>query len=184
MRKIIYHVATTLDHFIAHEDHSIDGFLPEGEHVTDYIAQLQQYDTVIMGKRTYTFGYQYGMKPGDAPYPHMMHYIFSKTLQFDTEVINEKVNIIRGQEIEFLQQLKQGEGTDIYCCGGAAFAAFLLDNQLIDQLIIKLNPVLFGRGIPLFADSTHFKTLPLTLLDSKTYSNGVLLLTYQLDYPK
>ena len=179
MRKIIYHVATTLDNFIAHEDHSIDGFLPEGEHVTDYITQLQQYDTVIMGKGTYEFGYQYGMKPGDAPYPHMMHYIFSKTLQFES---NEKVKIIRDQEIEFLQQLKQTEGTDIYCCGGAAFASFLLENQLLDKLIIKLNPVLFGRGIPLFANSETFKTLPLTLLDSKTYSSGVVLLTYKLNY--
>lgn len=182
MRKIIYHVATTLDHFIAHEDHSIDGFLNEGEHVTDYLAHLQQYDTVIMGKSTYEFGYKYGMKPGDAPYPHMRHYIFSKTLHFEDKP-NEKVHLIRDQEIEFLQGLKQTEGTNIYCCGGAVFASFLLENQLIDELIIKLNPVIFGKGIPLFLPIEKHKTLPIKLLDSKTYANGVLLLRYQLLYP-
>lgn len=181
MRKIIYHVATTLDCFIAHEDHSIDGFLNEGDHVTDYLAHLQQYDTVIMGKGTYVFGYNYGMKPGDAPYPHMQHYIFSKTLEFEDES-NEKVKIIRDHEIEFLQQLKQTEGSAIYCCGGAVFAGFLLDNQLIDELIIKLNPVLFGSGVPLFASNEMFKTLPLTLLDSKKYDSGVMLLTYKINY--
>ncbi len=181
MRKIIYHVATTLDGFIAHEDHSIDGFLNEGDHVTDYLAHLKQYDTVIMGKGTYEFGYNYGMQPGDAPYPHMQHYIFSKILHFDKPP-HEKVHLIREQEIEFLQQLKQTEDTDIYLCGGAAFAGFVLEHQLIDQLIIKLNPVLFGKGIPLFSKMEKFKILPLTLLDMKSYASGVLLLTYQLNY--
>lgn len=78
MRKLIYHVATTLDHYIAHEDHSIEGFLQEGDHVTDYVASFQNYDTVIMGKATYEFGYQYGMEPGQPAYPNMKHYIFLK----------------------------------------------------------------------------------------------------------
>lgn len=181
MRKIIYHVATTLDGFIAHEDHAIDGFFNEGDHVTDYLTHLQNYDTVIMGKATYTFGYNFGMQPGDAPYPHMQHYIFSKTLHFDNKP-NEKVHLIRDQEVDFLQQLKQTEGTDIYLCGGAAFASFVLEHQLIDELIIKLNPVLFGKGIPLFSNMEKFKNLPLTLLDLKSYTSGVLLLTYQVNY--
>ncbi|MFN7117984.1 MAG: dihydrofolate reductase family protein [Saprospiraceae bacterium] len=181
MRKIVYHVATTLDCFIAQEDHSIAGFLPEGDHIGDYLNHLQHYDTVIMGKGTYEFGYQYGMQPGDAPYPHMEHYIFSKTLHFD-KAPNPKVHVVRDRELEFLHQLKQTEGTAIYCCGGAAFAGFLLENRLIDELIIKLNPVLFGKGIPLFASQSPFATLPLTLLDTKTYDSGVLLLTYRLNY--
>ena len=84
MRKLVYDVATTLDNFIAHEDGSCDGFLSEGEHVTDYLARLAGYDTVVMGRRTYEYGYPYGVVPGQrAPlYRHMRHFIFSKTLRF------------------------------------------------------------------------------------------------------
>lgn len=41
MRKLKYHVASTLDGFIAHEDHTIDGFIAEGEHVNDYLESLR-----------------------------------------------------------------------------------------------------------------------------------------------
>ncbi len=178
MRKIVYHVATTLDHYIAHEDGTIDGFPAEGTHVEDYLTSLQEYDTVIMGRRTYEFGYAYGLQKGQPAYPHMQHYIFSRSLTFDQP--SEKVRIINQDEIAFINQLKQGEGTPIYLCGGGNFAGFLLEHQLIDELKIKLSPVLFGSGIPLFGDTK--KAANLILLDTKTYDTGVLLLTYQLRY--
>jgi dihydrofolate reductase len=178
MRKIVYHVAATLDHYIAHEDGTIDGFPGEGTHVTDYLASLQAYDTVLMGRNTYEFGYAYGLQKGQPAYPHMQHYIFSRSLTFDQP--SQQVRIIDREEVAFVQQLKQGEGSPIYLCGGGQFAGFLLTHQLIDELKIKLSPVLFGRGIPLFGDTQ--KRVPLTLLDAKTYDTGVLLLTYRIDY--
>jgi hypothetical protein len=47
-------------------------------------------------------------------------------------------------------------------------------------LIIKLNPVIFGKGIPLFGGNT--RAADLSLVDTKVYQTGVLLLTYQLHY--
>jgi len=178
MRKLVYHVATTLDNYISHADGSIEGFVPEGDHVTEYLESLKNYDTVIMGRKTYEFGYNYGLKPGQPPYPHMKHYIFSKTLHFDHP--DERVTIIDSNEVAFVRQLKEADGTDIYLCGGGAFAGFLLDHQLIDALIIKLNPVIFGKGIPLFGGS--IQTVDLSLVDTKVYQTGVLLLTYHLHY--
>jgi len=55
MRKLIYHVGTTLDNFICQEDGSIGGFLAEGDHIADYLDSLKHYDTVLMGKSTYEF---------------------------------------------------------------------------------------------------------------------------------
>lgn len=53
MRELKYYVACTVDGFIAHEDSSVDGFLSEGEHVTDYLESLQKwFDVVLMGRRT------------------------------------------------------------------------------------------------------------------------------------
>jgi len=51
---------------------------------------------------------------------------------------------------------------------------------LIDELLIKLNPVVFGSGIPLFGKSK--KEIGLSFLNSKTYDSGVLLLGYKIIY--
>lgn len=179
MRKLIYHVATTIDNFIAQQDGSANGFLMEGDHASDYMEHLKHYDTVVMGRGTYEIGYTYGMQPGDAPYPHMQHYIFSKTLKFD-KAPAEQVHIIDSDPAAFVRKLKQGIGSDIYLCGGGAFAGFLYEQELIDTLIIKLNPVIFGSGISLFGNSN--KKTKLQLLDSKQYQSGVILLTYLIDY--
>ena len=178
MRKIAYHVATSLDHYIAQEDGSANGFLPEGDHVTEYLASLQEYDTVIMGRRTYEFGYQYGIQPGQPAYPHMQHYLFSQSLKFEDP--SPQVQVIAEDQLNFIRSLKDGEGTTIYLCGGGAFAGWLLDNELIDELKIKLNPVIFGSGIPLFGQNR--KAVDLKLTASKTYRSGVLLLTYDMIY--
>ena len=181
MKKLVYHVATTVDNFIAHEDGSTEGFLERGEHVDEYLEGLKQYDTVLMGKATYEYGYQFGILPGQPSpvYSHMKHYIFSKTLRFETEP-SEQVEIIDRNEVEFIKQLKETSGKDIYLCGGGTFAGFLLENELIDELIIKLNPIIFGSGIRLFGKTT--KAIDLSLVNSKNYNSGVLLLTYKVNY--
>ena len=61
MKKLIYHVGTTLDNFICQEDGSIVGFLADGDHIPDYLESLKNYDTVLMGKSTYEFGYGFGL---------------------------------------------------------------------------------------------------------------------------
>src|SRR5689334_22853929 len=79
MRTLKYHVASSIDGFIAHEDHTVDGFLAEGEHVTDYLAALKtDYDVVLMGRKTYEFGLQYGVT---SPYPWLKQYVLSRSME-------------------------------------------------------------------------------------------------------
>ena len=179
MRKLVYHVATTLDNYIAHEDGSIGGFsaFAEGDHVTDYLESLKGYDTVVMGKATYEFGYQYGLQPGQPAYPHMKHYIFSKTLKFEVPP-DPKVKVVDKNELEVIQQLKNEDGTDIYLCGGGIFAGFLAEHGQIDELRIKLYPIILGRGIRLFGKSEC--KMDLALIDSKVYQTGAMLIRYRV----
>jgi dihydrofolate reductase len=176
MRKLIYHVASTLDGFIAHEDHSVDGFLNEGNHADDYLASLHtDYDAVIMGRKTYDFGVQFGVTH---PYPWLTEkYVVSKTMK---EKPDEHVEVISEKISERVQQLKNKAGKDIYLCGGAALATMLLNEKLVDDVMVKLNPVLFGSGIPLISKIP--KWVRLELKSSKTYNNGVVLLHYSLNY--
>ncbi|WP_339814784.1 dihydrofolate reductase family protein [uncultured Imperialibacter sp.] len=178
MRKIIYHVASTLDGYIAHKDGTTQGFLEEGEHVSDYLESLKEYDTVLMGRHTYEYGYNFGLNPGQPAYPHMMHYIFSSSLNFAQP--HEQVQVVSDNPIDFLQELKETVGSPIYLCGGGQFAGFLLGHKLIDEVKVKLNPVLFGKGIKLFEGCEE--TYHLRELNSIVYKGGVFLLNYEIDY--
>jgi dihydrofolate reductase len=175
MRKLKYHVASTLDGFIAHEDHSVDGFVAEGDHVNDYLESLKNdYDTVLMGRRTYEFGFQFGVTN---PYPWMKQYVLSRTTGSSPDA---NVEVVSDNVVDFVIGLKEMEGKDIYLCGGSELAARLLAEGLIDEITLKLNPVLFGAGLPLFSRISKQTSLELT--GSKVYGNGVILLNYRLNY--
>ena len=60
MRPLIYFVACSVDGYIAHEDGSWDGFLVEGEAVTDYLEALHRFEAVLMGRVTYEIGIREG----------------------------------------------------------------------------------------------------------------------------
>ena len=173
MKKIIYYVATSLDGYIAGENDDISQFLLQGEGVEKYKSDLANFGTVIMGRKTYEFGFQYGLKPGQPAYPHMEHFIFSETLKIDN--LSESVKIEK-LSVDRVNEIRQHAKTDIYLCGGGQFAGWLLDHGLIDQLKVKLNPIVLGSGVPLFGSSTTDQGWD--LVETETYSDGLLILTY------
>lgn len=173
MRKIIYDVAVSLDGYIAGPHADITGFVGEGQHVQDYFARLQAYSTVIMGRNTYEFGYEYGLKPGELPYPHMNHFIYSTSMDLND---GPKLTVVRRDFADHVRRLKESDGGDIYLCGGGVFAGLLLEQGLIDRLILKVNPLILGQGTPLFAGGC--KTSGLKKIHHKDYDSGVMLLTY------
>lgn len=177
MRRIVYYVATSLDGFIAGPGENISDFVQQGAGVTQYLEDLKGFDTVIMGRKTYEFGYQYGLIPGQPAYPHMDHYVFSNSLSFESP--HEKVHV-KKIDRDFILELKQQEGTDIYLCGGGQFAGWLLNEGLIDQLKIKLNPMVLGKGISLFNEVK--RTYQLTLKDSKKFPSGMQIISYDILY--
>lgn len=180
MRKIIYYVAISIDGFMAGPRDEIDMFERESPAVDYYLNDLKNFDTVIMGRRTYEFGYQYGLQPGQPAYSHMRHYIFSDSLQF--ERAHKLVKVVPGTDLEKIDDLRNEAGTPIYLCGGGQFAGWLLDHEKIDLLKIKLNPILLGSGIPLFGASR--KSAFLDLQESIAFPCGLKFLTYSLKYSK
>ena len=67
-------------------------------------------------------------------------------------------------------------GKDIWLCGGSKLAAAVLPE--IDELILKINPVVIGAGIPLFDGFTG--TRKATIVEHNAYSNGFILARYAL----
>jgi dihydrofolate reductase len=190
MRKLIYYVALTLDGFIADDDGSADGFPFSDEYAADLFASFPEtfpgpfrkdegtradnkwFDAVVMGRKTYEVGVRVGIT---SPYPTLDQYVFSRTMK---ETPDEQVELVLGDAVEVVRALKSGPGKAIWLCGGANIAATLFSADLIDELIVKLNPVLFGSGIPLFERGIAQTSLKLT--DHKIYSTGHVLLHYSV----
>ncbi|MCU0353110.1 MAG: dihydrofolate reductase family protein [Cytophagales bacterium] len=177
MKRIVYYVAVSLDGYIAGLNGDVSGFVTDGAGVQQYLDDLQSFGTVIMGRKTYEFGYQFGFKAGQAVYPHMNHYILSRSLVFDNS--DPKVKVV-APDVAFVNQLKKESETDIYLCGGGELAGWLLDNEQIDVLKIKLNPLIVGSGIRLFGNATKkFKT---ELISSQVYDQGLQIMEYRMRY--
>lgn len=177
MRKIVYYVAMTLDGYIAGPNENIEGYVHEGSGLDQYLNDLKKFDTVIMGRKTYEFGFKFGIVPGQPAYDHMVHYIFSNSATYEN--LHDKIHIVK-PDLGKVNDLKEGEGSDIYLCGGGVFSGWLLENEMIDILKIKLSPVIFSDGLRLFGDSK--KEVKLELSDLAKHDHGLNILTYNIKY--
>jgi dihydrofolate reductase len=186
MRKIVYYVAITADGFIASRDGSFAVFLHEGPHLADLAALLpetvpghlreavgvaganRRFDAVLMGRRTYQVGLDLGVT---SPYPHLQQHVFSRTL---TSSPDPAVSVVGGDPLSYVRQLKSAPGRDIWLCGGGQLASAI--HAEIDEVILKVNPVLIGAGVPLFAGPVEATRL--ALLHTRQYANGFVVLHY------
>jgi dihydrofolate reductase len=89
----------------------------------------------------------------------------------DVEFVNEPARA-------FAQCLRAAPGKDIWMMGGGGLIASFLDEGEIDEFIIHVAPVFIGEGIPLIQPGR--RTVPLALLSSRRYSNGVVRLRYRV----
>jgi dihydrofolate reductase len=190
MRDVIYYIACTLDGFIAREDGSFAGFPWDDRFGADLLTTFPEtfpvhlrggdwtaadnkwFDTVLMGRKTYEVGLREGIT---RPYPTLQQYVFSRTM---SESPDERVVLVSSNAVERVRKLREDAGRAIWLCGGGVLASTLLSAGLIERLIVKLNPVLFGSGIPLFNGDIGQKAL--TLTGSKIYDSGHMLLHYSI----
>jgi len=189
MRKLVYYVAGTIDGFIAGSDGADPTgtiFEIDGDHMPVMTAEYPEtvpthmraplgidapnrhFDTVLMGRSTYKPGLDLGVT---SPYAHLRQCVFSTTI---TESPDPDVEIVSGDPIEKVRELKQEDGKDIWLCGGGKLAAAV--EPEIDELRIKLNPVAIGTGIPLF--DGEFAPQRFRLADSRAFESGMIFLTY------
>ena len=88
-----------------------------------------------------------------------------------------EVEIVRDDPVAAVRALKAEPGRDILLAGGAQLAGTLLGE--VDELVVKLYPVVAGAGVPQF--TAPFTPTALTLTSSRVLERGTLMLTYDLD---
>ena len=176
MRKVILYTAASLDNYIATPDGGVD-WLSSPEFVKPdedygYGDFYKSIDTTLMGHSTYRFILDQDVP---FPYPDKKNYVFSRS---STDRNTEFVQFVHGDIVGFVRQLKMAEGADIWLVGGGQINALLLQNDLIDEMILTLFPLVLGEGIPLFHG--NHKMVNFELQSSKFYESGLLQLTFQV----
>lgn len=173
MQIVTYFVASSIDGCIARPDHSFDFFPLEGDHASEYLAMLRGFDAVVMGRRTYEVGLAAGV---ENPYPWLRTFVVSRTLPPSR---HPNVTIVGDGAPELVRHLRGQDGRGIYLCGGGELARTFLLEGLVDELIVKLNPVIAGAGIPIVAAMDT--PTRLALVDVKRFDSGVLFVRYRLE---
>jgi dihydrofolate reductase len=171
-RKVILYISMSLDGYVAAKDNSLE-FLSmvekEGEDY-GYNDFVKSVDAVIIGRKTYekviSMGYEY---------PHIDKDVYILTRTAKPSIGNFK--FYSGNLTLLVYDLKKQPGKNIYCDGGAEIANELMKNNLVDEFIISVIPILLGDGIKLFNDGRP--ELKLELLSSKQFDKGLAQLHYK-----
>ena len=182
MRKIILFNLVTLDGFFEGLNGEIDWHNVDEEFNAFAIDQLNSADGLLFGRVTYQLMASYWPTPAattDDPIVAnkmntMSKIVFSKTLE---KVEWNNTRLVKEHAAEEISKLKQQPGRDLFLFGSATLAATLIQNGLIDEYRIMVNPVILGSGRPLFKGIQE--KLNLKLLKTKTFQNGNVLLYYQ-----
>ena len=144
MRKLKLYIATTLDAYIAGPDGDIDWLKAGGDLDYGYKDFYASIDTTLMGNSTY----QVTLTVPEFPYPDKTNYVFTRgTPSPDTS----HVRFVSGDIAAFVRHLKEEAGKDIWLVGGGQINTVMLNENLIDEMILTVFPLLLGEGIPLFA---------------------------------
>ncbi len=173
MRKVTFHVANSLDNYIARKDGAIDWILSGEEAASAMTDFWKNIDAVVIGRQTYD-----PVLKNDTPfptYPGVKNYVLSRALE---EGSDRNVEIIREDAAEFVRKLKNQEGKDIFVMGGGLLAKPLFEANLIDEVGVNIHPVLLGSGIPLFHEMSH--QIDLELIECTTFKNGCVSATYRV----
>jgi dihydrofolate reductase len=147
------------------------------EEVTrDALERLSGSDAMLMGRGTYElFAATWPGQTDD--FAQRMNtirkYVFSATLA-SAEWSNS--TIVRGDALAEVTKLKEQDGRDLALFGHGRLAQALLANGLIDELRLSVHPILAGAGLPQFGNG---RKTPLRLVSAKTFTTGVVVLSYQ-----
>jgi dihydrofolate reductase len=186
MRKLMFFMHTSLDGFVAGLKGELDWANIDDE-MFDFVATMtDQADTALYGRVTYEMMQSYWPKAGEqlnatkhdkehsAWYNKVSKVVLSKTI---SEKGLDNTTVISDQLADNINKIKKKGGKNILIFGSPGASQSLLNQGLIDEFWLFVNPIILGQGMPLFKDIT--RTTKLKLVESKTFACGVIALHYE-----
>ena len=185
MRKIIVVTFITLDGVMqapgGPEEDTSGGFnyggwsAPYSDEVSGKAMQKQMEPTdLLLGRKT--FEIFAGYWPAHADYwpriNDVTKYVLSGTInKSDWE------NSVFLKSLEDIRKLKNSEGSDLKVWGSGELVQLLLQNDLVDELWLKIYPLTLGKGKKLFGDGTI--PVAFTVTESSVTPSGVIFANYR-----
>jgi len=181
MRKLKLQMQITVDGFVAGTEGQLDWMTWEmDERAIALVNHLvDTSDTILMGRKmTPGFvNYWESVKAGDPQYDFAQKMVNTPKVVFSRTVSSmegKNVRVENGDLVTAVNQLKNQSGTDLLVYGGASFVASLIENGLIDELHLIVNPIAIHDGLRIFTART-----PLQLVDSAALTTGKVVNTYK-----
>ena len=189
MRKIISFMHISLDGFVAGPNGEMN-WIKVDEEIFDHVGKrISEGDTALYGRVTYEMMESYWPTAGDEPsasrhdiehskwYNKIHKVVLSKTMK-DADLTN--TTIISDNLLDSINGIKQSGGSEeILLFGSPAATHSLMQLNLIDGYWLFVNPIILGRGIPLFVDIED--KIKLKLLTTRQFTCGVTELSYIVD---
>ena len=172
-RKIIVHIATSADGYIARPDGELEWLTSRPKPADFYgvAAFMQTIDTKILGRKTYEMGLRLGGRFGSG-----------RTIVFTRQPPPEQsppgVEFASEAIAPFVSRLRAQPGKDIWLMGGGEVIASFLDEGAVDEFVLTVTPVFIGEGIPLLA--RRHRHITLDLLSTQRFDDGVVQLHYRV----
>lgn len=178
MRTVTYGAACSLDGFIADANGAVD-WLHHSKDVTEVMARYwATVDTMLMGRKTWEVAAAAAesWEEVDAgAFAGVKTYVFSRTLR---QIDRPGVSLVPEDPGGFVRDLKAQPGKGICVMGGGELAVSLFDAGVIDEVGVNVQPILLGRGIPLFRDAG--RRIGLELIESRVIAGGCVLSNYRV----
>ena len=185
MRNLIFFMHTSLDGFVAGLNGEMD-WIKVDEEMFDFVATMtEQADTALYGRVTYEMMQSYWPKAGEQPnaskhdiehstwYNRVSKIVLSRTMK---ETGLQNTTVINDQLSEKINSIKHRGDKNILIFGSPRASQSLLNQGLIDEFWLFVNPIILGQGMPLFKNITG--TTKLKFVESKTFTCGVIALHY------
>jgi dihydrofolate reductase len=171
-RKVILYIATSLDGYITqpNDDLSFLSIVEQEGQDYGYADFIKTVDTVIVGRKTYDKVVSMGF---DFPHADKDAYIITRTPKPSIGSVKFYTDDLKS----LIDKLKSENGKNIFCDGGAEIVNELLKNDLIDEFIISVIPILVGNGTKLFKDGRPEQKLE--LVSVKSFDKGLTQLHYK-----
>lgn len=184
MRKINSFTFTTLNGFYKGPDEDISWHMQDrGADEDKYSMNLMKSDNILLfGRRTYEMMVKWWAsdeaKRSMPEFTEIMNtadkVVFSSTMKHADW---ENTKVISGDLIVEAKKMKQEAQKDMTILGSGSIIAQLAEYNLIDEYKILIDPLVIGKGTPLFNDIKE--QVDLELISGRTFKSGSVLLKYR-----
>jgi len=180
MRKIISGLFIAMDG-VVEAPHLWQFDLFDADMMETMSAHIAEEDTMLLGRVTYEEWAPFWPTSSDEPYAshinNIAKYVVSTTLDNVAWGEYNNVTLSKGDLAGEIAKLQQQSGKNIGVGGSPTLVRSLLEQDLLDELILMIHPVIAGSGKRLFVDGSALKRM--NLVASKITSSGVAVLTYR-----